>query len=1016
VSRPTIDNPIINSPYSEPQQHWAFDDQGLITSTIERLRRPSESWVPVPPPRKGRRKAVQTELDLGDTTERRRKNEDVDRIRNRVRLWRQKKYPDVTPTTRMLLEYWSNPERDNKIMFCQREAAETAIYLAESAAKQGDTWISNQLADHNREYNDGLPRTALKMATGSGKTVVMAMLIAWQTLNKVASPNDKRFSKRFLVVTPGITIRDRLRVLLPADDGNYYRLRDLVPADRWGQLRSAEIVITNFHTFTLRATKEGRSTTTTTKQLLAGNSADTPFVETPAKMVTRVLREFSSGKAPGSGIVVLNDEAHHCYRPSSAPTSTEATTADQLTGEERRDATDRNKDAGLWFSGLRHVAAKVGVKAVYDLSATPYFLKGSGYPEGYLFPWVVTDFSLMDAIEAGVVKIPRVPVDDDSSTDEVAYLHLWPRVGPDLPKKLPKGAVPARDLPPTLEGAVKSLYRDYARDFERWQGSDAARRGETPPVFIVVCNNTTVSRMVYEFIAGREVPDGEGRLAPGELPLLSNVVDGAWLAKPRTILVDSAQLESGEALTPEFRAAAVGEIEAFRTEYAHRTNRQAEDLDDADLLREVMNTVGKPDRLGEGVRCVVSVSMLTEGWDANTVTHILGVRAFGSQLLCEQVVGRGLRRRSYAVNDDGMFEPEYAQVYGVPFKFIRLEPGSNRDVPSRPITHVRAIPERAEKLRIVFPNVEGYRTEVPDDRLYAAFDAGCRMVVSLDEVPSRVEVSGQGGAVAEHRLGAESVREAEIAFRIAKRLLTRWYADAQDQPKRWLFPQLVAIVREWLRDWVTYAPGAYPGLLTLAEYEHLAAERVSQGINWAKGSATPLIRPLLRPYDSVGSTDDVDFSTSRKVYEADETRSPVNYVVLDGKDGNDWEQTVAETLESMSSVASYVKNDHLELVVPYVHAGKRRRYLPDFVVRLVQREDDVERHLLVEVSGTRKSATMTKEKADTARNLWCASVNNHGGFGRWGFIEIRDPSMALADLEDAVKALYADGPITGLPS
>nr|WP_206443321.1 DEAD/DEAH box helicase family protein [Candidatus Protofrankia californiensis] len=247
-----IENPIINSPYAEPKRHWQFDEQGLITDELAATRRPSESWIPVPAPRKGRGKAIQTELDILDVAERRRRNEQVDQIRERVDIWRQRGYPNVTPTTRRLLEYWSDEERENRVLFCQREAAETAIFIAEAAPKQGDEWVRNALAEQNLDHNDGLPRVAFKMATGAGKTVVMAMLIAWQTLNKVASPQDARFTRRFLLVTPGVTIRDRLRVLLPADEENYYKQRDLVPADLWGPLRQAEIVITNFHSFLLR--------------------------------------------------------------------------------------------------------------------------------------------------------------------------------------------------------------------------------------------------------------------------------------------------------------------------------------------------------------------------------------------------------------------------------------------------------------------------------------------------------------------------------------------------------------------------------------------------------------------------------------------------------------------------------------------------------------------------------------------------------------------------------------------
>ena len=258
-----IDNPILNRPYDEPTRHFAFDDEG-ITDRIEDSRRPSSFFVPVPRLRKGTRHLELAEL----TADQIRLNDLVNRIREQVTRWRRAGYPRVTPTTRRLLEHWADPERENRVMFCQREAAETAIYLSEVASRDTDVWMRNTLEKSNGEHNDGLPRVALKMATGSGKTVVMAMLIAWQVLNKVAAPLDKRFTKRFLVVTPGLTIRDRLRVLLPGDPENYYRLRDLVPAELHGGLGKAQIIITNYHTFLPREKGATRGASATTKDVL----------------------------------------------------------------------------------------------------------------------------------------------------------------------------------------------------------------------------------------------------------------------------------------------------------------------------------------------------------------------------------------------------------------------------------------------------------------------------------------------------------------------------------------------------------------------------------------------------------------------------------------------------------------------------------------------------------------------------------------------------------------------------
>jgi type III restriction enzyme len=454
----------------------------------------------------------------------------------------------------------------------------------------------------------------------------MAMLIAWHTLNKLANPYDKRFSTRFLIVTPGITIKDRLRVLLPNDPQTFYKSMDIVTPDQLDRLQAATIEITNYHAFVRRDKFESASLT---KKVLAGPEGNTDqFKETPAEMVRRMAKVFGTAR----DVVVLNDEAHHCYAPAPPDKAEEGS----LEADERTEAKDNAEQARVWFDGLRAVREKIGIRAIYDVSATPFFLNGSGFKEGTLFPWVVSDFGLMDAIESGIVKVPRVPVSDDSMTGDLPKLrYLWPDVKESLPKKglrdtgaTGAGWIPAKEL----EGAFASLYEDYKRAFEGWASADMGR----PPVFIVVCSNTTVSKLVYDWIAGfdRILPDGATVPVPGNLPLFSNVDGNQWRSRPVSLLIDSVQLDRGDALDPAFKKAAAREIDEYKREYAARfPGRTADDLEDEDILREVLNTVGKPGRLGAEIRCVVSVSMLTEGWDANTVTHVLGIRAFGTQLL-----------------------------------------------------------------------------------------------------------------------------------------------------------------------------------------------------------------------------------------------------------------------------------------------------------------------------------------------------------------------------------------------
>jgi type III restriction enzyme len=1005
VADQVISNPIINSPYRAPDRHFAFDIDG-ITDQIVDGRRESSYFVPVPHPRK---RGAQQQLQFAELTgDQIKRNEFVNQVRARVERWRQLGRPDVTPVTRRLLEYWTDPERDNPMLFCQLEAAETAIYLAEAAQKSGDAWIRNGLDLENEEHNARLNRIALKMATGTGKTIVMAMLIAWQTLNKVASPQDARFAKRFLVLTPGLTIRDRLQVLRPEHEENYYKLRDLVPADLKGDLSQARIVITNFHALQRRETKQGQGIAKTSKELLAGYSgAPSPFLESWNQMVSRVCRDLGGT----SEIVVFNDEAHHCYHGRFGEPAAGAATEKTLTGEEKAEAKANSKAAHVWFMGLRAIADKLGVKTIYDLSATPSFLSGSGYQEGTLFPWVVSDFGLVEAIESGIVKIPRVPVDDNAVSVDVTFLNLWSSVGPELPKKSRKeGTVSPENLPAVLEGALHGLYGSYEKAFNEWQGSQAAKEGAPPPVFIVVCNNTTVSKMVYDYIAGWDKPVGSTTVpVPGKLPLFSNVRDGAWARRPRTILVDSEQLESGEALSTEFKRVAAVEIEEFTADYLRRfPGRSAEDVDDAQILREVMNTVGKKGKLGEPVRCVVSVSMLTEGWDANTVSHILGVRAFGTQLLCEQVVGRGLRRRSYAADENGFFTPEYADVYGVPFQFIPTV-AKTKDLKLKPTRRVHADPDRAAA-QITFPRLTGYRIELPDEELWAEFTERSHLVLTTADLPTETVVSGLIGSVGTHTLDdLRQVRDQEIAFHLAGRVMERFLTDGQD-PKPWYFPQVLRITKDWLAQCVTCEGDTFPGLLLIAENADQAARLIfHESISSQPGNRAEILRPMLRTQDPAGTTADVDFFTIKEVYPTSEERCHVNFVALDGPRGNTWEEAVAQILESLPQVTAYVKNDHLGFTIPYVFQGRSKQYLPDFLVRLKPLDDDQETHtLIVEVSGSHKPPGPTKEKAATARNLWVPAVNNHRGFGRWSYCELKDPAQFRQDLETAIGALQAD--------
>jgi len=662
-----FERPILNSPYEYPARHWEMDDQGQPTQRIIETRRRAEYITPIPKPRKRKKTQVQTDLvfDEGKGLSTQDQQYDptpiINDLRRHVDQWRNLKNPNdwqVTPETAHLLHHWRHhPFSNIKPFFCQVEAVETAIWLTEvapNAGKAGKSFLEH-LADANNSSNPDLMRLALKLAAGTGKTAVMAMLIAWQTINAVRRPGSKKFTRGFLVVTPGITIRDRLRVLLPNDPDSYYQSRELIPGDMLPDLERAKIVITNFHAFKLRERMELSKGGRMLLQGLQGAALNT--LETEGQMIQRVMPDLMGMKS----ILVFNDEAHHCYR-AKPPKDEE----EDLKGDDRKEAERNNEAARLWISGLEAVNRKLGISRVFDLSATPFFLRGSGYAEGTLFSWTMCDFSLMDAIECGIVKLPRVPVADNIPGEEMPmFRNLWEHIRKDMPKKGRGKAVnlDPLQLPTRLQTALEALYGHYEKTYHLWKESNLS----LPPCFIVVCNNTSTSKLVYDYIAGFEYPPHDDGVIPppylGKFSLFSNYDEfGHQLARPRTLLIDSEQLESGEALDDNFRKIAAPAIDRFRREIIERTGdrRQAENLTDQDLLREVMNTVGKHGHLGDSIRCVVSVSMLTEGWDANTVTHVLGVRAFGTQLLCEQVIGRALRRQSYDLNEDNLFNVEYA--------------------------------------------------------------------------------------------------------------------------------------------------------------------------------------------------------------------------------------------------------------------------------------------------------------------------------------------------------------------
>ena len=822
----------------------------------------------------------------------------------------------------------------------------------------------------------------------------MAMLIAWQTINAVRTPNSKKFTRGFLLVAPGITIRDRLRVLLPNDPDSYYKNRELVPSDMMEELNKAKIVITNYHAFKQRErielSKGGR-------RLLQGRGgSELETVETEGQMLQRVMPELMGLKR----IVVINDEAHHCYREK------EQSDEETLKGDDRKEAEKNKEAARLWISGIEAVNRKLGVARVFDLSATPFFLSGSGYVEGTLFPWTMSDFSLMDAIECGIVKLPRVPVAENIPGSEMPmYRKLWEHIGKKMPKKGRKNAVlDPLSIPVELQTALQALYGHYEKTYDLWKKAGI----KVPPCFIVVCNNTATSKLVYDYISGfvRENEDGTSNVENGRLELFRNYDQhGNQLARPNTLLIDSEQLESGEALDKNFRNVAADEIERFKREALERGGdlanqlRAGKDIDDAALLREVMNTVGKPGTLGESIRCVVSVSMLTEGWDANTVTHVLGVRAFGTQLLCEQVIGRALRRQSYDLNEENLFNVEYADVLGIPFDFT-AKPVIAPPQPPRETIQVKAIlPERAT-LEIQFPRVAGYRVELPEERLTASFNEDSIFELTPAIVgPSHVKNSGIIGESADLTLEhIKDLRRSTLLFHITQRLLYTKWRDPGEDPKLHLFGQLKRITKEWLDTCLACKGETYPGLLMYQALADVACDRITAAITRAEQGKRP-IKAVLDPYNPTGSTVHINFTTSKtERYETSSERCQINWAILD----SDWEGEFCRVAEDHPKVIAYVKNHNLGLEVPYRYASENRTYRPDFIVYVDDGYGtDNPLKLIVEIKGYRGEDA--KEKKSTMDTYWVPGVNNLERYGRWAFAEFTDVFQMQDDFAEKVE-------------
>lgn len=1029
------ENPILNNPYKEPLLHYATDlDGSLNYQDIREGRRIFTPDIAAMPSRQG----PQANLFEVNDFELEYSNHIINLCRKEVGKWRSEKYPNTTRVTRELLTFWfDNPEREvyHNLFFAQQEAVETGIWLNEVAEKSniGQNILNFLRAGQQSVGNDPtdqLPRIAYKMATGTGKTVVMACFILYHYFNRQEYRNDTRFADYFLLVAPGITIKDRLGVLYvdvknknSSNNQDYYHIRNLVPQHLEYRLDNlnAKIVITNYHTFEPKILQGNKRSPFDGKVDLQGKKIDTGNKEDFSQVIKRTLGKFKSG----SRLLILNDEAHHCYLPLSKSKTTDNEEADE------------NERAAVWFRGLKEISQRFKVQHIYDLSATPYYLQGSGYQPYSLFPWVVSDFGLIEAIESGLVKIPFLPESDDAQALDMPVLrNLYEHVKDELPKKgQRKAKSDAKEeggkkienppkLPTLVKAALDQFYNHYVEYYSghRKQQEERPNLFSPPPVFILVCNNTSVSKEVYKYIAGYEYEDDSGVLITksGAKDLFSNY-DAATnkpLKRPPTLLIDSDALENSNQVNDDFKKIFASEMEEFKRDYA-RVHGQgsAENISDAEILREVVNTVGRQGKLGSHIRCVVSVSMLTEGWDANTVTHIMGLRAFGSQLLCEQVAGRALRRMNYYlqgydkqgnITDDKRkivvykYPPEYAHIIGVPFKLFK---GGTSVGPETPVDmiHIKALPERQEKYEIEFPNIIGYRIENIDEPIKWDFSGVENFEIEGNLIPVKTQLATafSHDEIEIQIQGVLEKRDAEIIFQLTRDLLNFHFSNDEGAVQFQKFNQLKSAVTEWFETKIillNIKDPAYKRMISFYDPKQVS-DHIMRGINPHRNT-TEFIRPVFNYYNKFSSTKYVSGNTIKEVYPT--IKSHVNFVVADTET---WEQIAAKTLEELNQVERYVKNAFLGFTIPYVKDGKDKGYYPDFIAQVTSPKGDLF-NLIIEITG------MSKDKAEKkwyVENRWLPAANavrEKYGYPEWHFIEIANDIRNIKNqLRDKIASL-----------
>ncbi len=905
---------IINSAYQEPRSHWKYD---ISTQQFyqEPGRRPAGYIIA--------NQEHNAYNDLGRFIE----LPLVNKIRPRVKAWREAGYPGITGITKRLLEHWHDINaRQYQFFFCQLDAIETLIWLLEApdTDKVGITIPSD---------GGGFRRICTKMCTGSGKTTVMAMLIAWQICNKVSYPQDRRFTKYIFVVAPGLTVKNRLSVLQTGGIDNYYFQFNIVPTGMLELLRQGEVKITNWQSLAWE----------TPEQIAKKKSID----KRGALSDEAYTREVLGSMSKAHNILVINDEAHHAWRKNPEVKIS-------LKGQDKQEYIDNEEQATIWINGLDRINRTRNIMSCYDFSATPFAPSGKRNAEEALFGWIVSDFGLNDGIESGLVKTPRVVVRDDGipahqgNTYRSKLYHIYS--DPTVKDDINRVADETEPLPDLLNQAYYLLGKDWQATYNSWK----AQKMPTPPVMISVVNRTeTAARIKNAFDKGR--------------------IDIPELCIPEyNIRIDSKVLANAETASGSKRKA-------------------------AEELRSIVDTVGQKGKPGEQIRNVVSVGMLSEGWDARTVTHILGLRAFSSQLLCEQVVGRGLRRTSYDLQKGtDLFAPEYVNIFGIPFSFLPTEDDNPSTIlPPKPKTQIESIPERSS-FEISWPNIIRF-DRIWKQKLMLDMNNIPNLIIDASDTRLRADLApvldGKTDLTQCTEIDLEklnsTLRLQRIIFETAGRIYDVMQASWKNEGTKFaLLGQLIKLTETFLKsDKIIVKPKLFNTTpLRRRIMIILNMNKIVQHIwDYIKLIQTDKLVPIYDLNRRVLSTATMPtWFTSKPCVVT--IKSQISHVTCD----SGWENTEAYLLEKNPHVLAYAKNDHLGFKITYVYKGVVHNYYPDFLITL-----DNKKTLVLETKGQLNEEVEVKRKA---LEEWIRAVNATKKFGIWE----SDISYSIKDVDGII--------------